>query len=367
MNLNYRLARESDLDATNRFNPNQLPVWRHEFFSARKPLSCLAICEDQDKVVGTEGYVQYPLLLNGRPILSHRSERTLVSPDYRGKNLFNAMVALCSETAQAQGSQFCWGATAAQKAFERAGFHYHSGYRTYAILPLSNTHYTFKHLARGKALPLNPLKLYRKLKGRDIKVSKEAITAAAQGQYFFKKLLRKRHMATLEHLPTPRAWADVDALHSRIRTSETLVTLAHDQQLYDWLEGEGHNRYLKVFSYTGTTLRSYLCIHLDERDSFAPVLDYCADSAEALGAAIAHVRKATLCQGFSALLFTLNVENAEQRAILAHLRGMGASSYGRVGTWVIKPLCLQDSPLYASMQHWYLTDLWFALYNRDKL
>jgi Acetyltransferase (GNAT) domain len=367
MNLTYRLAREHDLEAINRFNANQLPVWRHEFFSPLRPQSYLAMCADGDQVVGTEGYVEYPLLLNGEPILSHRSERTLVSPAYRGKNIFNALIDLCTEASKAQGSLFCWGATAAQKAFERAGFHYHHGYRTYAILPLSNTHYTFKQLLRGRALPLNPLRLYRKLKGRDIKVSKEAITTAAHGRYFFKKLFRAKGALVLTHASAPKRWTDVDALHARIRTSETLVTLRHDQQLFDWLEGEGQNRFLKVFSYEGDTLRSYLCIHLDERDSYAPVLDFCADSAEALGAAVTHARQEVLRQGYTALFFTLNAQNAEQRTLLGHLHRLGATNYGRVGTWVIKPLCLADSPLYENMQAWYLTDLWFALYNRDRL
>ena len=165
----------------------------------------------------------------------------------------------------------------------------------------------------------------------------------------------------------PYKWSDVDTLHARIRTSETMIQLQHDQQLFDWLENEGRNRYLKVFSYEGDVLRCYLCIHLDERDSFAPVLDFCADSAESLGAAIAYMQQEILQHGFSALFFTLNVENAEQRAFLQHLLSLGASNYGRVGTWVIKPLALSESPLYEDMKGWYLTDLWFALYNRDRL
>lgn len=367
MHLNFRLATEEDLEAVNRFNANQLPVWRHEFFSPARPLSCLAICEDGAQVVGTEGFVAYPLLLNGQAILSHRSERTLVSPDFRGKNLFQAMVDCCAATTMAQGSQFCWGATAAQKAFERAGFHYRSGYRTYAILPLSTSRYTFGQLLRGKALPRNPVQLYRQLKARDIKASKEAITAAAHAKYFFKRFFRARSKQSLTHASVPRRWADVDALHTRMRISDTLVTLQHDQQLFDWLETQGQNRYLKVFSYEGETLRSYLCIHLDEGDSYAPVLDFCADGADSLGAAIDHARAAVLRLGYTALLFTLNTENAEQMRLLGDLKGMGASSFGRVGTWVIKPLGLAQSPLYDSMKSWYLTDLWFALYNRDRL
>lgn len=363
----YRLAQEKDLSAVNAFNPNQLPVWRHEFFSPTKPLSCLAICEDGGKVVGTEGYVEYPLLQNGHPILSHRSERTLVSPDYRGKNLFNGMIDLCTATGQAQGSLFCWGATAAQKAFERAGFHYHAGYRTYAILPLSSTRYIFGQLLRGKAMPLNPLRLYKRLKGRDIKVSKEAITAVAHLKYFFRKLFRKRARLPLEHLASPKQWADIDALHERIRISETLITLQHHQPLYHWLEEEGRNRFFKVFSYQGAQLRAYLCIHLDEHDSYAPVLDFCADSLESLAAALQFAGKEVLRSGYSALFFTVNLENPEQRKLLQQLMALGASRFGRVGTWVIKPLCLKESPLYASMASWYLTDLWLTLYNRAAL
>jgi hypothetical protein len=367
MELQYRLAHESDLLEVNRFNPNQLPVWRHEFFSPLKPLGCLAICEDGAKVVGTEGYVEYRLLQNGQPILSHRSERTLVSPEYRGKNLFNGMIDLCTETTKAQGSWFCWGATAAQKAFERAGFFYRSGYRTYAILPLSNAQYIFKQLFRGKAVPLNPLRLYRKLKARDITVSKEAVTAAAHGKWFFKKWFRRKSDAVLEHANAPKKWEDIDALHERLRSSETLITLQHNPALFDWLEKEGQNRFLKLFSYEGETLRSYLCIHLDGQDSYAPVLDFCADSRESLGAAIAHARKEILRLGFTALFFTINIENAEQTKFLTYLHSLGAAQFGKVGTWVIKPLALEASPLYESMRNWYLTDLWFALYNRNKL
>jgi hypothetical protein len=84
-------------------------------------------------------------------------------------------------------------------------------------------------------------------------------------------------------------------------------------------------------------------------------------------AAVKHVRQALLKHGFSALFFTLNVENAEQRQLLGHLKQLGASNYGKVGTWVIKPLCLPQSPLYDDMRGWYLTDLWFALFNRSAL
>lgn len=367
MNLQFRFANVDDLQAVNAFNPNQLQVWKQEFFSQLKPHSYLAICEDEGKVVGTEGFVEYRLLQNGVPMLSHRSERTLVSPDYRGKNLFNAMVEACADAARSDGSLFCWGATAAKKAFERAGFHYLSGYRTYAILPLSNRKYFLRHLIRGKALPLNPLKLYKKLKARDIKVSKEAIAAAAHGSYMFRRWNRRGGGLKLEHLNAPRAWADVDALHARMRTSETLISIAHEQQLFDWLEGEGLNRFLKVFSYEGDLLRCYLCIHLDENDSYAAVLDFCTDSAESLQSAVTHVRAEVLKLGYSALFFTLNVENPEQREMLKHLKKIGGSSFGKVGTWVIKPLCLESSPLYESMKSWYVTDLWFALYNRGRL
>jgi GNAT superfamily N-acetyltransferase len=367
MSITFRLAGAADLEAVNRFNPNQLAVWRHEFFSPRKPLSCLAIVEDAGKVVGSEGYVSYALRQNGQPILSHRSERTLVSPDYRGQNLFKGMIDQCSEFAKSQGSLFCWGATAAQKAFERAGFHYHGGYRRYAILPLSNTRYAFGHLLRGRALPLNPLRLYRQLKARDISTSKEAITAAAQAKYFFKKAFRKRGKMSLEHLHAPKNWADIDDLHERIRQSETLISLQHDAALFEWLEEEGKNKYLKVFSYQGDQLACYLCIHLDEKRSFAPVLDFCADGIQSLAATLDHARAAVLNAGYSALLFTLNTENAEQRTLMAHLQQLGASSYGKVGTWVIQPLNLPESPIYQNMSSWYLTDLWFALYNRDQL
>jgi len=94
----YRLATEDEIADAEAFNPIGEQTWRGEFFSPLKPGSVLAIARSESQVVGTEGYISYPLMADGCSIMTHRSERTLVSPTMRGRGVFNALIESCSAT-----------------------------------------------------------------------------------------------------------------------------------------------------------------------------------------------------------------------------------------------------------------------------
>lgn len=360
--LEYRYASRTDLPAVDAFNTVGLTTWEHEFFSPSKPRSYLALSLDGPRIVGSEGYIDYELVLDGNVRLTHRSERTLVSPDHRGQGIFPKLIQTCTNRALADGSQFCWGATAAVKAFQKAGFVAHTGFRTYAVLPLFPARYFVNFFMRNRSVPLNPAKLVRLLRTRDLSTLKEMLSLAASATVPMRvHSLFRRPRKGLVTTSTPLTRDDVDALHARIRQSRPFVHLRHTDALYDWLEAEGRNRFVHVYTYERSALRSYLTVDVGTSDSFATVIDFCSESEEFLRTSLNALKGPLSATGHATLIFAVNTANSEQRHFLAQLTSAGAMTAGTGGSFVVQPLGLAASPLYDSMRGWYLTDLWLTL------
>lgn len=361
-NLGYRDAKKEDVPAINAFNEVGVDAWVHEFFSPSKPRSYLTMCIDGEKIVGTEGYVDYQLVLDGATRLTHRSERTLVSPDYRGQGIFPKLIARCTAHALLDDSQFCWGATAALKAFQNAGFVTHTGFRTYAMLALFPARYFTRFFLRNKSVPLNPLTLLRRLRARDLATLKEGLSFLASLSFparLFSGSTRRR--PDLRTTSAPMSPADVDDLHERIRQSPQFLYLRHSESLYRWLEEEGGNKFIHVYTYEENTLRSYLCVDVGRGQSFATVVDFCSESEEFLAASLEALKESLAKTGHATLMFGINTANLEQHRFLAQLKKLGGTTAGTAGSFVVQPLALTKSPLYDSMQSWYLTDIWLSL------
>ena len=77
---------------------------------------------DGEALVGTQGYIPYRAWWKDRAVLSCKSESTLVSPEYRGRKVFDRMYALGFELCQQAGVDCIWGFTSAEKPFAKVGF-----------------------------------------------------------------------------------------------------------------------------------------------------------------------------------------------------------------------------------------------------
>ena len=94
--LRYVEAGPEDIERINAFHGfTDRSVLEHEYWTylADRSVFCLAL--DGERVVGTQAFVPYELRVNGRTMLTGRSERTLVSPDYRSQGVFGGLVDFC--------------------------------------------------------------------------------------------------------------------------------------------------------------------------------------------------------------------------------------------------------------------------------
>ena len=77
---------------------------------------------DGEAIVGTQGYIPYRGWLKDRAVLTCKSESTLVSPEYRGRKVFDRMYALGFDLCEQAGVDCIWGFTSAEKPFAKVGF-----------------------------------------------------------------------------------------------------------------------------------------------------------------------------------------------------------------------------------------------------
>lgn len=109
---------------------------------------------DGDVLIGTQAYIPYRGWWKDRTILTCKSESTLVSPNFRGRKVFERMYALGFDLCGRAGVDCIWGFTSAEKPFAKVGFDV-SGELFQEILSWSPIK-LYRAIRQGKSLKLNP-------------------------------------------------------------------------------------------------------------------------------------------------------------------------------------------------------------------
>ncbi|MEY4602868.1 MAG: hypothetical protein RIT43_160 [Bacteroidota bacterium] len=127
--VTYRLATEKDYPNINDFHnrlyrkSRSIEQFLWEFHDSPAGPSVYVIAEDGDRIVGTNCVIPVDLrTFDGKTIRSGKSEDTLVDPEYRGQNIFNAIYEFLFEECRKQNIAVIWGFTAAKKPFAKLGF-----------------------------------------------------------------------------------------------------------------------------------------------------------------------------------------------------------------------------------------------------
>jgi GNAT superfamily N-acetyltransferase len=94
-----------------------------EFHEGPAGPSVYIIALDGEKIVGTNCVILITMIhVDGREILSGKSEDTLVDPEYRGKRIFAKIYKKLIEECKSEGVEVIWGFTPVARAFEKIGF-----------------------------------------------------------------------------------------------------------------------------------------------------------------------------------------------------------------------------------------------------
>jgi hypothetical protein len=148
--ITYRLAVDSDIERINDFynkiyNKNRTSEqFNWEFNSAPAGRAIYVIAEEFEKIVGTQCAIPYYIITkDNKEILTAKSEDTLVSPNHRGKHIFDNMYKLLIDECKKNNIAFLWGFTYADKPFKKMGFEipYKSTMGILAIRPVKAANY----------------------------------------------------------------------------------------------------------------------------------------------------------------------------------------------------------------------------------
>jgi len=86
--LEFQKATIQDIPKLDKLNQIGEQKWKNEFFSRLTPQSHVFFAQEKGKAVGVEGYIQFRMNYKGKQVITHRSERTKVALEYRGRGIF---------------------------------------------------------------------------------------------------------------------------------------------------------------------------------------------------------------------------------------------------------------------------------------
>jgi len=315
----------------------------YEYRRFRPSQSVFVQAQKDGRLVGTQALVPYPLLVDGEPLMSGRSERTMVDTTLRGGGVFSKLMEMCARCGGEKGLQLIWGTTTAKVPFQRNGFLFFSGFYEHAFLCVTPTR-IYMDLAHEKT--------------RNVRIAKLAATLPS---LVLRAAARGMPARELQVVSRPYRDSDVDELYTSLRRDAPLVVMQHEPRFLAWVLDEGGRQIERFHAYDGTVLAAYAYVDVTARSS-ATLLDFAARDPASLRAVIRAAEHHLLSIGTAYLHARYNVMNpllAQQRRWLI---SSGFVPVHRGGGFVIRPLAFQDFNYLSDLTRWYITELWFQLY-----
>jgi GNAT superfamily N-acetyltransferase len=358
-------ARPGDEEAIAAFHRFDDPgLFTREYWSYRARDSVFVIGKDADRIVASEALMPYELSVCGKRMLTGRSERTLVDPAYRGRNIWQDIMAFCAERGRERGMAFIWGSTGARKPFENAGYTFLSGHRLhmYSVVSVRGVKaYIARMSARGA---FNPARLRERIARHNSRELEEyAILAAAAPSLLLRGagyLLLPGWSSTHEITAELRSFTDLEDLYRRLGVRERDIYLPQDEAFFQWLLARSKIDCSRYFAYAHGALAGYAYVSRGDA-GVATIFDFAFEDGRAASALFRRVRADLNIRDGAFIKISFNSRNSTQRRYLAAAAANGFVPLHRGGSHVVMPLLYSDQAILNDMSRWYLTDLSYIL------
>ena len=337
-------------------------ILEREYFSYLADQSVFFMAMDGENIVGTQAFIPYEMNVNGRVLLTGRSERTLVSPSYRGQDVFVNLMDHCVRRASEKGHMFFWGAaTAATKAFKRVGYLQITRHREYLIAAVSGKQILSKVFSGERAGLLRPAHIIKTLRTRDrmqalyyaqLAVSPVSIIARLPAS----ALGALGRAKGLELVRVPKSEADIDDLYVRLRGQSKLMHLKHSAAFDKWMLHDAR----WFFAYCRGELIAYICLDLSDAVT-AKLVDFAAAEKRAFYALLEETRNVAQQEGRAFIYVVCNPNNFQQKALYPAFYAAGFVPSWRGGNSVVRAGTYNDMNMLAEKETWYMTDLWILM------
>ena len=358
--IEFRRASSDDTQAIVDFHSNEaLKNWEVEFHGFQKEDGVLYLALDDGKVIGTQGLIPYSMSIDGVPTLVHRSERTLVSSEYRGQGIFNSLYDRCKEFAAERDSAFVFGSTAAAKAFSRVGFRSEHSFSLHLVSCASlggiGSFIESQKLGFGD--------LYNAVKSKNLWRGLEYVKLVASIPSLLLGILCSL-LCLLKTAPVAfeqqvRSAGDLEELFAGIGVSGQLIYLEQAPEFIDWLE-QVTPASERLFMYRGTALIGYA--QYAKIDSHTlNVLDIVAENNFALLRLVGELKILAKQSGRNFVKTSFNVRCRALRRLLPGFICAGFLPVYLGGNEVLLPISKSLPDSFEKIESFYITEIWHAL------
>lgn len=365
--ISYIEAKLEDVEDITNFHQFSDPnIFVHEYFTYLPEKSVFFIARDGKEIIGTQAFVPYYMNVGGNIMLTGRSERTLVSPNYRGQNVFGNLMESCCRRGAEKGMQFFWGAsTGAIKAFLRSGFLHITGHRQYLIAATGVSQVLKVLSAPATVAILSPSILRNALKKRDrdklIEYVRLAVSPASLlGRFSIGALTPK--VDGVELLTTPRTDQDINILYQSMPGHEKIMRLTHSRSFHEWIYDDANTPVQWLLAYRHNELIGYLTISMHDPDVLC-LVDFASFDKATFRILLEEARQIGRKAGKAFMLAVCNPRNLHQKSLYPSFYAQGYVPTVTGGNSVIRPGVFNDMTFLAAPEAWYITDTWFTLYR----
>lgn len=324
--------------------------WHYEYRGFLPEKSVFVVAKAGNKVVGTQAIMPYVLNVNGKSLLTGRSERTLLKKEFRGGTVFTRMMDLCSTLADLKGVNFIWGFTLTKKPFKREGFVFHEKYleHSFYCISLSNALKCSFFNSKPYALLINFfLATCSQLVKNTIGYNSDAND-------------HKKRLVITDKLQDDN---DVNKLYHTIRGTSKFVFMEQNHTFQKWLVEDNNRNYLKYFAYQNDQLRAYMYIDYSTNESgVATIKDFASIDAFAAQMIIKKITNVLNSYNIGFLRAAYNIKNPVVCAMARQMYAQGFIPVRRSGGFVVRPLKYKDMNMLEDIKYWHITPIWSDLY-----
>lgn len=358
---------EKKLAAFHNFDdPN---LFTHEYWLYQSDKSIFIIGEEGERIIATEAFMPYELSVCGVRMLTGRSERTLVHTDYRGHDTWLKIIDFCVSRARLKGFAFAWGNTSARKPFEKAGFSFLTGHRLHLYSAVS-FHCVASYLSAMRSR--NAFRrsfIYEIISKKNNNALEEyamlvsAVPSLLLRAVFSMSVSSKK--IAFDVTDKPHDYADIDDLYYSLGVKEHDIYLIQSENFVEWMLYNSNNACRRYFAYVKGRLKGYIYLCFMERQ-VATIIDFAFEGNDIADFLLNLIYAELARKDVAFIKISLNVQNRVQKKYLKAFLANGFVPLYKGGSHVVLPLLYTRKDIINDMSRWYLTDLWYLLYNRKK-
>lgn len=300
-------------------------IWKYHGYNP--DAATFVIAKDGGKIVGTQGMIPVPILVNGKYYLSGKSEDSLLDSEYRGKQIFSGLYKFAMGLCASRKMHCVWGFTPAVKVWRDS-----LNFRVY------------EDIVQTSVLVLRP----------------ESILHIPLGLYaIMRKLINSLFVNTQKNVLVEqklRSPEDLKGLYERLVTKhKELICLKLDKEYLTWRIFDNPNiKYDAYFVYENNELRAY-CYFSMNKNQWIRLSDFtCEDYT--FGKIL--LKKIIDDKKPAYVLFMGNKTNVLTTRVFELLRRFGSIKKRSSSAFVLQNISFPCEDSLYEVKNWYLNGLW---------